>query len=143
MRSCVSGERSRTCCPSSLSSHPLPSPGYHQVEASRASKRHKTSVFPHERAPLRPVSRNSPCHFCVLQTELHYFRLLPTKGDTQTYTAKCEQNLHTCPILTIRKHVIFSTFTIIFSITCLSRAWEAPEKPDLDVISTDPWRDCN
>lgn len=52
-------------------------------------------------------------------------------------------NLHTCPILTIRKHVISSIFTIIFSITCLTRAWEAPEKPGLDVISTDPWTDCN
>lgn len=145
MKSCVPEGRNLTCCLSSQSSHPLLSLDYHQVEAYRASKRHKMClcVCRYEQyvtliGKLQHVSG-------VLQEELHYFCLLSTKRDTQAHATKCEHKLLICLIVTIRRHVIsftlHSIFTIIFSITCLCRAWEAPEK--LVYVSKDPWSDCN
>lgn len=130
--SCVPEGRNLTCCLSSQSSHPLPSLDYHQVEAYRASKKHKSCVSV---CVCSLYWKFTPCYFSVLQEELHYFCLLSTKRDTQAHSTKCEYILHICLILTIRRHAISVTvhniFTIIFSIICVSRAWEGPEDPDL------------
>lgn len=121
MMNCVPKGRNLTCCLSSQSSHPLSSLDYHQVEAYRASKRRKCSLCMcgctvHLYTLYCEITH---CYFCVLQKELHYFSLLSTKRDSQAHTTKCEYNLHICPILTIRRHVIsftmHSTFTICFS----------------------------
>lgn len=82
------GPAVRPHCPR-VHSHPRVTTRWRHTEQVRDTK----SEFFYVCVRLHPVSRNSPRHFCVLQAELHYFCLLPTKGDTQTYTAKCEYKL--------------------------------------------------
>ncbi len=132
-KSCVPKGRSLTFCPSLQSLHPLSSPDCHQVEAYRASKRPKMSVYVSVCVCIYLLYwKMTPCDLCVLQKKLHYFCLLSTKRHTQAPTAKCMYKLYICPILYVRRHVISLTMlnilTFIFFTSCLSRVWEAPEK---------------
>lgn len=90
MRSYVPGGRNRTCCLSSRCSHPPSSLDCHQVEAYRASKRHKMRV----RCKFRPRLGTWHHVISVSQKKLHYFCLLSTKRDTQAHTAKRKYKLN-------------------------------------------------
>lgn len=145
MTSCVPEGRNLTCCLSSQSLHPLLSLDYRQVEAYRASERHKILCLCVCLCASRPCTAKWHHVTSVLQKELHYFCLLSTKRDTQAHTAKCEYKLNTCPILTVKRCVFSFTQLIhlfFYPVTCLSRAWEAPEKLFWICISNGS-RDCN
>ena len=146
MRSCVPEGRNLTCCLSSQSWHPLSSLDYHQVEAYRASKRHKMCLCVCRYVQYVTLIGKLQHVSCVSQEELHHFCLLSTKRDTQAHAPKCEYK-HICLMVTTRRHVISLSlhqyihhyFLHYPSVQGMGGSWEAR----LVYVSKDPRSDWN
>lgn len=119
MMSCVRMGRILTCCLSSPSWHPLSSLDYHQVEAYRASKRHKMTADVYVCVHLYPVLGNDTMLLvCVTEGTALFLLTINKERHTSPHCQMWEQ-IPQLSLFTIRWHVIPSLYTVYSPLSSL------------------------